>query len=84
MFSYLACGIFNVVFKNLDDDGVRGGWELITDEECAELSRGLSDTKSNLTAFLEFMGVAAIPDIQKKDLTRARNAIEQKRQQAKK
>ncbi len=78
---YLTCGVFNVVFKNQDDDGVRGGWEGISDEEVAELSRGLTETGSNLAAFLEFVGVAAIPDIQRKDLTRARNLIAQKKRQ---
>lgn len=78
---YLACGIFNVVFRNLDDDGNRGGglMEEISDEECAELSRGVTETGLNLNAFLSLFGVQAIPDIQKKDLATARNAINLKR-----
>ena len=76
---YLACGIFNVVFKNQDDDGVRGGAEFISDEDCAELSRMLTETNSNVDKFLDYMKVAAIPDIQQKDLARAKNAIARKR-----
>lgn len=81
---YLACGIFNVVFKNLDDDGQRGGgWgEPISDQECAELSRGVTDSGMNLGAFLSLFGVDAIPDILKKDLATARNAINLKRRQS--
>jgi hypothetical protein len=79
---YTACAALNIVAEGEDDDGVAAGNSPITDEECAELSRGLTETKSNLDAFLAFMGVGAIPDIQKRDLTRARNAINAKRKKA--
>lgn len=77
---YVAEMLLNIVREGDDDDGQRWDAEMISDEECAELSRGLTETKSDLAAFLRFMGVTAIPEIQKKDLARARNAIEQKRQ----
>lgn len=76
---YCAEMLLNIVREGEDDDGA-GADELISDEECAELARGLTETKSNTDAFLQFMGVTAIPDIKKRDLTRARNAINQKRQ----
>ena len=76
---YLECNIFNVVLKNLDDDGVKGGSEPIADEECAELNRMIVETKSNLDKFLQYMGVEALPDIQKKDLVKAHNALARKR-----
>ncbi len=76
---YCAEMLLNIVREGDDDDGAAGGSEPITDEECAELARGLTETKSNTDAFLGFMGVAAIPEIQKRDLTRARNAINAKR-----
>lgn len=79
---YCAEMLLNIVREGDDDDG-QGANELITDEECNELSVGLTETRSDLNAFLAFMGVAAIPDIQKRDLTRARNAIAQKRQRVK-
>ncbi len=79
---YCAEMLLNIVREGDDDDGARGGSEPITDEECAELARGLTETKSNTDAFLSFMGVTAIPDIQKRDLTRARNAIDAKRKKA--
>lgn len=34
---YLTCNIFNVVFKNQDDDGVRGGRRFISEEQAEEL-----------------------------------------------
>ncbi len=72
---YCAEMLLNIVREGDDDDGVRGGMELISDQECAELSRGVTKSGLNLNAFLSLFGVAAIPDIQKKDLATARNAI---------
>jgi hypothetical protein len=34
---YIACGIFNVVFKNQDDDGNRGGMKFISSDQAGEL-----------------------------------------------
>jgi ERF superfamily len=34
---YLTCNIFNVVLRNQDDDGVRGGTRFISEAEAAEL-----------------------------------------------
>lgn len=79
---YVAEMLLNIVREGEDDDGFAGGSEPISAEETAELNRGLTETKSSLDAFLGFMGVAALPDIQRRDLTKARNAIEQKRRKA--
>ena len=79
---YCAEMLLNIVREGDDDDGVGKGSEPISDEECAELSRGLTDTKSDLAGFLRFMGVGAIPEIAKRDLTTARNAINAKRKKA--
>lgn len=79
---YCAEMLLNIVRAGDDDDGMAGGAEPITDEECAELSRELTATGSNLDAFLKYMGVEAIPDIKKRDLTRARNAIASKKKKA--
>jgi hypothetical protein len=40
---YLTCNIFNVVLRNQDDDGVRGGQRFITEAQAAEL-RDLTKT----------------------------------------
>lgn len=79
---YCTIHLLNLVFEGEDDDGVTAGGDgLISDEEVAALSKALMDTKSNLDFFLNFMGVNALGDITKRDLTRAWNAIERKRQQ---
>ncbi len=69
--------LLNVVREGEDKDGSDA--DPITDVECAELSRGLTETGLNLNAFLSLFGVTAIPDIQRKDLATARNAINLKR-----
>lgn len=79
---YVAEMLLNIVREGEDNDGV-DNFDLISNEEAADLSRSLTETSSNLTVFLEFMGVAAIPDIPKSQLTRAKNAIAAKRKRGK-
>lgn len=76
---YCAEMLLNIVREGDDDDAFRGGSEPITDEEVAELNRGLIETRSDLNRFLEYMRVDALPDIQKHQLAEARNLIDQKR-----
>jgi hypothetical protein len=76
---YLTCGVFNVVFKNMDDDGVKAGNALIDDESVKRLSDLVMETKSDLTGFLRFMGVAGLPEIKVGDYPTAINALLEKR-----
>ena len=52
---YAVCGAFNVVFRNLDDDGVRGGMEYVTDEELAILRCLVEETGTKVPEFLKLM-----------------------------
>ncbi len=79
---YLTCGVFNVVFKNQDDDGVRAGNVLISDESVKRLNDLLMETKSDLTGFLRFMGVDGLPDITIGNYPTAVNALLEKRRRA--
>jgi hypothetical protein len=72
---YLECNIFNVVLRNMDDDGNRGGMETITEAEIEELKTALDELNIAADHFLNYMGYEALPDIQKRDLAKARNAI---------
>ena len=75
---YCAEMLLNIVREGDDNDGA-GADEMIGDEECQKLSVALTETKSDLTAFLQWMGVAAIPEIRQRDLTRAWNMLNQKK-----
>ena len=50
---YLACGIFNVVFRNQDDDGVRGGQRFITPDQCVELLDMMKEAGRQESTFLD-------------------------------
>ena len=50
---YMACGIFNVVFKNMDDDGVRGGRRFITAPQSEELRALMARAKRQEGPFLD-------------------------------
>lgn len=78
---YLECGIFNVVLKGMDDDGVLGGSQPITEEQVKTIADLIAWTNSNLDKFLAFMGAATIADIQEKDFARAVNILERKKKQ---
>ena len=75
---YLACGIFNVVFKNQDDDGVRGGMEFIDEAKISEISALLTETKSNLDKFLETFRVNSVSEILAKNYPAAIDMLRRK------
>ena len=78
---YLACGIFNCVFVNQDDDGNRGGKRFIGPMEIQELVGLLTDTRTDEAVFLErFLGYPrSLGEIEEKDFLRCRNALQQKK-----
>jgi hypothetical protein len=72
---YITCGIFNVVFRGQDDDGVRGGMEFIDAPAVKQLDDLLRRTRSNFDDFCRVMGVRSLVDIQVQDYPRAVNAV---------
>lgn len=74
---YLVAGIFNVVFRNLDedDDGNAGGAEYIIPETVKEIETLLQETGADVERFLRFMKVDSIPQITVYDLPRAINSL---------
>jgi hypothetical protein len=76
---YLHCGIFNVVFKNLDDDGNGGP---ISDEEIDDILERMEQGKINKGKFLKYMRLPStveeiIATIPKSDLGKALNALDE-------
>jgi len=55
---YLACGVFNVVFKDLDDDGNGGP---ITDEQVAEILAKIPEAKAG-PKFLKYCGCLSVEE----------------------
>lgn len=72
---YLCEMFFNIVRKGADDDGVAAGMKFIGPGQLAELEKLLTDTNSDHSGFLRFMGVDTLKDIQVKDFVAAVNAL---------
>jgi hypothetical protein len=66
-----------------DDDGrsAGGNFNLISDEEAAELSALLTETKSNVDAFLKVFRIECLPDLPKARFAEAKGMIEKKKAQ---
>jgi hypothetical protein len=76
---YLACGIFNVVFKDMDDDGA-GGY--IDDAQLAHLHVLIGqvkalDPKRDELAFCTYMKIETLPSLPQRDYRKATSALEE-------
>ncbi len=76
---YAICGVFNVIFKNQDDDGVGG---LVEPADCAALRSMIAkvqalDPSRGEAAFCRYMEIKTLADMPKHALTKAISALEQ-------
>ena len=81
---YALCGAFNVVFRGLDDDGVRGGKEFVTDEQLDILQKLVEETQTKLPEFFAVMvseEIHELNEVSQLDFTRLANALARKRNQ---
>lgn len=81
---YAVTGAFNVVFRNLDDDGNKGGAQYIDDNQVETLQTLLSETKTNMPEFFRVMiseELFEINEVQQKDFARLANALQRKKHQ---
>lgn len=76
--------LFNLVFEGEDDDGARGGMEFIDLTQCKIINELLAETNSDTTAFFQYMGIAEVANIQRRDYTKAVNALMTKKKQGSK
>jgi hypothetical protein len=74
---YLACGIFNVVFKNQDDDGIRGGMKFLSAVQYVEL-KALIDKGVDQVGFLRYAGVDSLEEIEAKNYPMLLNMLQRK------
>lgn len=72
---YLICGIFNVVFKDQDDDGVRGGHEPITSDQLANLTALLPRAGVTIDAFCKRWNIEALADLPQAQFIEAMNGL---------
>jgi hypothetical protein len=72
---YLTCGIFNVVFKDQDDDGVGG---TIDAAQADHLRMLLAKTDRPESSFLKYMRVQSIEEITNRDYPKAVSALNER------
>jgi|SRR5215469_7391405 len=81
---YCAEMLLNIVREGDDDDGSKFGQELISDMQCAELSREMTEAGMAGQVIFDLLGVTGLPEIRKDQLVVARNAIAMRRKQKQK
>jgi hypothetical protein len=75
--------LFNIVRVGGDDDGKRGGTRYITPEQKETLVKLLQDTKADTVAFLRYVGVESLDEIEVGAFTPALNSLQAKARQLK-
>jgi hypothetical protein len=80
---YIACGIFNVVFKNQDDDGMRGGTVYVTGDEIQQLDELLLAAAADRTKFMQYFGINDLTEMTAGDFTKAVNMLNTRIQERK-
>jgi hypothetical protein len=78
---YCAEMLLNIVREGDDDDGVKGGDELVTDQQVAELSRDMTAASFSERSMFDLLGVTNLGEIRKSQLAIARNAINMRKRQ---
>ena len=72
---YTTKMLLNLIFEGEDDDGNRGGRELIGFEEMEQLSALITETGSNIDSFCRLMNVEVLADLDKMLYPVALNAL---------
>lgn len=76
---YTATMLLNLTTEGADDDGVAAGVSFINPDEIAKLEALMKETRADRVAFLRFLGVDALADVERKNFAGAVNALMAKR-----
>jgi hypothetical protein len=75
---YLAEMIFNIVREGADDDGKLGGTAFITPAQKEEIIAKMAAVGADTRAFLDYLNVAVLDDLEARHFTAAMNALDVK------
>ena len=75
---YIACGIFNVVFRNADDDGNRGGTQYATPDQVRQIEELLKAAQADRVKFLLYFNAEDTTEMTAGDFTKAVNMLNQR------
>jgi len=81
---YTATMLLNLVTEGEDDDGIKAGLEFLDLDKQKTINGLLDETKSNVTAFLEYFKVKEVQFLTEKQYPVALKKLEQKKTGAKK
>lgn len=75
------CALLNITSRGEDDDGKASGKapDTITDEDVSDLSRFITETKSDITKFLAFFKIEALSELPKARLAAAKTMLNKKK-----
>jgi len=76
---YATKNLFNIVFENEDDDGKFASTSFIDAVSVAKLEALITETKTELSRFLEAFQASALENIQTKDFARAVDMLTKKK-----
>ena len=72
--------LLNVVREGADDDGKLGGTKFISGEQCRKIEALIAETESNREQFLQYFGLADVPNMTEAAYVPAVNMLNQKLQ----
>lgn len=75
---YTATAILGLAAKDADDDGGKGGEELVTEKQAADLLAKITEVGADRDQFLKFLKVKQLSDLPAKRYTAAIRALEDK------
>ena len=76
---YLTCNIFNVVLRNQDDDGNRGGMRFVTVDQVAEIEALMAETNTRMSDFCGTMDTRSLEEIEVSKFPVAMNLLRSKK-----
>jgi hypothetical protein len=79
---YLLCGIFAVVFRDQDDDGVKGGKTYIGGAAIKRLRELIAETNADTAAVCRAIGVPSLVEIPVDQYPRALNVLEARKRRS--
>lgn len=78
---YLKLLVFDVTLKDRDDDGNRAGGGVITEAQAKQIDTLITEAAADRAAFLTYLGVAELSELQARDFRKALTALQAKKRQ---
>lgn len=74
----IISNVFNLAFRDEDDDGNRGGAQFITEEQADRIEKLILETKADRPRFMQHFGLASLLNMRAEEFPAAVNMLELK------